>query len=290
MADWAPIIVGVILFVILSWTSLLTAPNQPRSRLRLSLGAAFSSPTSPMIKRPKRRVMFCLLLGLSGEIINLRLRQAHGISHQPELPEDIKWHFIGNLQSNKVKPLLTGVPNLVMVESVDDEKLQTAKVKAQKIIEKAPQLPEDIKWHFIGNLQSNKVKPLLTGVPNLVMVESVDDEKVNILIVYIVGEEFIGLKIRNPQEEESKWIGVEPVKGGLVVKMGDSVQKYNTPCGLEQDAPPCLSRKFLRPSQEHSDQPVDWRQGPPIYRRLAWEEYLVANPKHFNKTLTLCRC
>ncbi|CAN6912480.1 hypothetical protein Bca4012_087109 [Brassica carinata] len=71
-------------------------------------------------------------------------------------------------------------------------KLQTAKVKAQKIIEKAPQLPEDIKWHFIGNLQSNKVKPLLTGVPNLVMVESVDDEKVNILIVYIVGEEFIG--------------------------------------------------------------------------------------------------
>ncbi|KAF3529898.1 hypothetical protein DY000_02037684 [Brassica cretica] len=97
-------------------------------------------------------------------------------------------------------------------------------------------------------------------------------------------------RLRYPQEEESKWIGVEPVKGGLVVKMGDSVQKYNTPCGLEQDAPPCLSRKFLRPSQEHSDQPVDWRQGPPIYRRLAWEEYLVANPKHFNKTLTLCRC
>ncbi|WZZ25167.1 hypothetical protein YC2023_008568 [Brassica napus] len=201
----------------------------------LSLGAAFSSPTSPMIKRPKRKVTFSLLLGLSGEIINLRLRQTLGISHQPEL--------------------------------------QTAKVKAHKIIEKAPQLPEDIKWHFIGNLQSNKVKPLLTGVPNLVMVESVDDEK-----------------IRNPQEEESKWIGVEPVKGGLVVKMGDSVQKYNTPCGLEQDAPPCLSRKFIRPSQEHSDQPVDWRQGPPIYRRLAWEEYLVANPKHFNKTLTLCRC
>jgi hypothetical protein len=23
------------------------------------------------------------------------------------------------------------------------------------------QLPEDIEWHFIGNLQSNKVKPLL---------------------------------------------------------------------------------------------------------------------------------
>ncbi|KAI4371150.1 hypothetical protein MLD38_019416 [Melastoma candidum] len=31
----------------------------------------------------------------------------------------------------------------------------------QELVEKAPQLPEDIEWHFIGNLQSNKVKPLL---------------------------------------------------------------------------------------------------------------------------------
>ncbi|KAM7506284.1 hypothetical protein LguiB_005188 [Lonicera macranthoides] len=48
----------------------------------------------------------------------------------------------------------------------------------QEILEKAPQLPQDIEWHFIGNLQSNKVKPLLTGVPNLAMVETVDDEKI----------------------------------------------------------------------------------------------------------------
>ncbi|KAL0362849.1 UNVERIFIED_CONTAM: Pyridoxal phosphate homeostasis protein [Sesamum calycinum] len=40
------------------------------------------------------------------------------------------------------------------------------------------QLPEDIEWHFIGHLQSNKVKPLLTAVPNIAMVEGVDNEKV----------------------------------------------------------------------------------------------------------------
>ncbi|KAH0916530.1 hypothetical protein HID58_030976 [Brassica napus] len=57
----------------------------------------------------------------------------------------------------------------------------------QEIIEKAPQLPEDIEWHFIGNLQSNKVKPLLTGVPNLVMVESVDDEKIANMLDRVVG-------------------------------------------------------------------------------------------------------
>ncbi|KAG2320003.1 hypothetical protein Bca52824_013216 [Brassica carinata] len=83
----------------------------------------------------------------------------------------------------------------------------------QEIIEKAPQLPEDIEWHFIGNLQSNKVKPLLTGVPNLVMVESVDDEKIANMLDRVVGN--IGrkpLKVLvqvNTSGEESKF-GVEP--------------------------------------------------------------------------------
>ncbi|KAH6778531.1 putative pyridoxal phosphate-dependent enzyme [Perilla frutescens var. hirtella] len=48
----------------------------------------------------------------------------------------------------------------------------------QEIVDKAPQLPEDIEWHFVGHLQSNKAKALLTAVPNLAMVEGVDNEKV----------------------------------------------------------------------------------------------------------------
>ena len=31
----------------------------------------------------------------------------------------------------------------------------------QEIVEKAPKLPSDIAWHFIGHLQSNKVKELI---------------------------------------------------------------------------------------------------------------------------------
>jgi pyridoxal phosphate enzyme (YggS family) len=46
-----------------------------------------------------------------------------------------------------------------------------------EICEKAPLLPSDIRWHFIGQLQSNKAKPLVLGVKNLYMVESVDSEK-----------------------------------------------------------------------------------------------------------------
>ena len=48
----------------------------------------------------------------------------------------------------------------------------------QEIVDKAPQLPEDIEWHFIGHLQSNKVKSVLAAVPNLAIVEGVDNEKV----------------------------------------------------------------------------------------------------------------
>jgi uncharacterized pyridoxal phosphate-containing UPF0001 family protein len=48
----------------------------------------------------------------------------------------------------------------------------------QELVDKAPVLPSDIQWHFIGHLQSNKVKTLLEGVPNLTMVETVDSAKV----------------------------------------------------------------------------------------------------------------
>ena len=43
--------------------------------------------------------------------------------------------------------------------------------KAQELITKAPLLPEDIEWHFIGHLQRNKVKVVL---PHLAMIHGVD--------------------------------------------------------------------------------------------------------------------
>lgn len=43
--------------------------------------------------------------------------------------------------------------------------------KAQELISKQPELPKDIKWHFIGHLQTNKVKYI---TPFVSMIESVD--------------------------------------------------------------------------------------------------------------------
>ncbi|ERN05495.1 proline synthase co-transcribed bacterial homolog protein [Amborella trichopoda] len=83
----------------------------------------------------------------------------------------------------------------------------------QELVDKAPQLPGDIEWHFIGHLQSNKAKTLVTSVPNLDMVESVDNVKLaNYLDRAVAGVGRKPLKILlqvNTSGEESK-SGVEP--------------------------------------------------------------------------------
>jgi PLP dependent protein len=44
----------------------------------------------------------------------------------------------------------------------------------QELVEKYEQLPKDIRWHFIGHLQSNKVKLI---APFVYLIHSVDSEK-----------------------------------------------------------------------------------------------------------------
>ncbi|MBP5365763.1 MAG: YggS family pyridoxal phosphate-dependent enzyme [Bacteroidales bacterium] len=46
--------------------------------------------------------------------------------------------------------------------------------KVQEMVEKAEQLPADIKWHMIGHLQTNKVKYI---APFVHMIHSIDSEK-----------------------------------------------------------------------------------------------------------------
>ncbi|KAJ7568567.1 hypothetical protein O6H91_01G038200 [Diphasiastrum complanatum] len=83
----------------------------------------------------------------------------------------------------------------------------------QELIDKAPQLSNDIQWHFIGHLQSNKAKNLVANVPNLYMVESVDSTKIaNSLDRAVSGLERKSLKVLvqvNTSGEKSK-SGVEP--------------------------------------------------------------------------------
>ena len=43
--------------------------------------------------------------------------------------------------------------------------------RAQELVAKAPQLPDDIRWHFLGHLQKNKVRAIM---PYVSVIESVD--------------------------------------------------------------------------------------------------------------------
>ena len=84
----------------------------------------------------------------------------------------------------------------------------------QELLDKAPQMPADVSWHFIGHLQTNKAKALVAGVPNLACVETVDSaklaDKLQQAAVAAGRAEALGVLVQvNTSGEESKH-GVAP--------------------------------------------------------------------------------
>ncbi|KAL4163643.1 hypothetical protein KRP22_005071 [Phytophthora ramorum] len=78
----------------------------------------------------------------------------------------------------------------------------------QELVQKAPLLPADVKWHYIGHVQSNKAKPLVRDVPNLFVVETVDSIKIANALNKASGEfrsEKLNVMVQvNTSEEEQK--------------------------------------------------------------------------------------
>ena len=84
------------------------------------------------------------------------------------------------------QPVSTVAPTLVAVSKTKPVPLLAAVYTAgqrdfgenyvQEVVEKAPMLPADIRWHFIGHLQSNKVKDIVS-IPNLHCVHTVHSAK-----------------------------------------------------------------------------------------------------------------
>lgn len=73
--------------------------------------------------------------------------------------------------------------------------------RAQELAAKAPQLPSDIEWHFIGHLQKNKVRMIMPWVSAIQSIDSVEllqlvnkeaariDRHVNVLLQLHVAKE-----------------------------------------------------------------------------------------------------
>lgn len=70
-------------------------------------------------------------------------------------------------------------PASVVREAYDAGQRLFGESRVQELLEKIPLLPEDIEWHFIGHLQTNKVRQLIGKVA---LIESVDSEKLLALI------------------------------------------------------------------------------------------------------------
>ena len=69
-----------------------------------------------------------------------------------------------------------------------------AESRVQEIVAKIPQLPADIRWHFIGHLQTNKVRALV-GTRRIDLIESVDSARLLDLIDRAAADEGIVQKV-----------------------------------------------------------------------------------------------
>jgi len=66
-------------------------------------------------------------------------------------------------------------PTEVLMQAYDAGQRDFGENKIQEMAEKAEQMPKDIRWHFIGHVQTNKIKYM---APFVHLVHGVDREKV----------------------------------------------------------------------------------------------------------------
>lgn len=65
-------------------------------------------------------------------------------------------------------------PNESILEAYEAGQRAFGESRANELVAKATSLPDDIKWHFIGHLQTNKVRQIL---PYVSLIHSVDSER-----------------------------------------------------------------------------------------------------------------
>lgn len=70
-------------------------------------------------------------------------------------------------------------PASSILEAYEAGQIYFGESRVQELLDKIEILPREIKWHFIGHLQTNKVRPIVGKVE---MIESVDSEKLLNLI------------------------------------------------------------------------------------------------------------
>lgn len=87
---------------------------------------------------------------------------------EKELPEGVRLVAVSKFH-----------PAEMIMEAYNAGQRRFGESRVQELLEKIPVLPEDIEWHFIGHLQTNKVRHL---IGKIALIESVDSIKLLELI------------------------------------------------------------------------------------------------------------
>ncbi|MBO7608948.1 MAG: YggS family pyridoxal phosphate-dependent enzyme [Muribaculaceae bacterium] len=109
-------------------------------------------------------------------------------------------------------------PAVVVMQAYDAGQRIFGENRAQELASKAPQLPSDIRWHFIGHLQTNKVRQV---VPHAAMIESVD----SVRLLQLINKEALRigrvidvlLQLHVAQEEAKSGFAVEELLTALTL-------------------------------------------------------------------------
>lgn len=103
-------------------------------------------------------------------------------------------------------------PASMIQQAYDAGERDFGESRVQELVEKQRQLPQDIRWHFIGHLQTNKVKQivpfvsLIHGVDSLHLLEEINKEALKIKRVVPVL-----LEVHVAQEETKSGFSIEEI-------------------------------------------------------------------------------
>jgi pyridoxal phosphate enzyme (YggS family) len=135
-------------------------------------------------------------------------------------------------------------------EAYDAGQVHFGENYVNEIIEKASALPPDILWHFIGHLQSNKVKKLISECPNLYMIETIDSiklaEKVDRALSDVPRSTKLKVLVEVKTSQEESKSGIDPFSVNLLVDTIISNCKYIEFDGLMTIADPTKPDESFR--------------------------------------------
>lgn len=138
-----------------------------------------------------------------------------------ELPSGVRLAAVSKFQSNEK-----------IMEAYEAGQRIFAENRPQEFEQKVKSLPEDIQWHFVGHLQSNKIKMV---APYAALIHSVDTEKLLYELEDYAGKNGLHLKVLLEmfiaKEETKQGFSFKEVEN-LLERLRENPLKNVTICGL----------------------------------------------------------